>query len=408
LIRLANIFENPDLYDRQNLRLVGQQITLDELAATFSDLFGKDVIYNPLTFQEVAALPFATAPAMAQMCNFLGDPRLLRHDPEATRKAMHPRKPQTFEDWLLTHSDSTAFSEVGLDYDAEEISFVTVFAATSLEGTSVVKGLLGDVRKTYRIRATTRHVDAPAARELKALDPDRVEVVYADFDDLESCKSAIAGGAQGAFLVTDFWHKSDRDLKMEERHVRNVIDTCESSGTMRHLVFSTKESAEDLSRHGFGRIATLNDATQFDAEARAAVYARTKILSVTYVLMPCYSEVFFERIEKHLGDNGRGNALVLTLPVDHVDAKFMCMSVEDLGPAVANIFDSYQVYAGREIGLVTDFVTVSEVRDMIEDVFMKDNGKHGTLKAEAVGTDEWVEAKDTYMKDLGQVCVVVL
>jgi len=321
---------------------------------------------------------------------------------------MHPRKPQTFEDWLLTHSDSTAFSTVGLDYDAEEISFVTVFAATSLEGKSVVKGLLADGRKAYRVRATTCHVDAPAAMELKALDPDRVEVVYADFDDLKSCKSALAGGVQGAFLVTDFWHKDDRDLKLEERHVRNVIDACESSGTMRHLVFSTKESAEDLPRHGIGRITKLNDATQFDAEARAAVYARTKKLSVTYVLMPCYSEIFFERIEKRLGDNGSGNALVLTLPVDHVDAKFMCMSVEDLGPAVANIFDSYQVYAGHEIGLVTDFVTVSEVRDMIEDVFMSDKDRHETLNAEAVGTEEWVEAKDTYMKDLGQVCVFFL
>jgi hypothetical protein len=35
------------------------------------------------------------------------------------------------------------------------------------------------------------------------------------------------------------------------------------------------------------------------------------------------------------------------------------MSVEDLGTAVANIFDSYQVYAGHEIGLVTYFVMIT-------------------------------------------------
>jgi len=40
---------------------------MDEVAAEFSDLFGKDVIYNPLTVEEVAALDFATAPAMAQV-----------------------------------------------------------------------------------------------------------------------------------------------------------------------------------------------------------------------------------------------------------------------------------------------------------------------------------------------------
>jgi uncharacterized protein YbjT (DUF2867 family) len=406
----ANIFRNPEKYDRQNLRLVGQQISLDDVAAAFSDLFGKDVVYNPLTPREVAALPFATAPAMAQMCQFLGDPRSLRHDLATTQEVMSPRKPQQFVDWLLTHSDSAAFSTVGLDYDAEDIRFVTVFGATSLEGRSVVRGLLQDTRKPYRIRATTRRpLDSPQAQELRALDPNRIEVAQADFNDLESCKAAVAGGVQGAFLVTDFWHKDDQDLKLEERHVRNIIDACESSPAMRHLVFSTKESAEELPRHGLGRIASLSDSNKegrLDAEARAVVYARAKKLSVTYVLMPCYSEVFFERIEKRLSDNGNGNGgLVLTLPVNSADTKFMCMSVDDLGPAVASIFDSYQVYAGHEIGLVTDFVTINEVRDVIEDVFMKEDTKRAKLETEVVSSDEWVEAKDTYMKDLGQVCI---
>jgi uncharacterized protein YbjT (DUF2867 family) len=408
-ILAANIFQNPVKYDRKNLRLVGQQISLDEVAATFSDLFGKDVVYNPLTAREVAALPFATAPAMAQMCQFLGDPRSLRHDLKTTKEVMHPRKPQQFVDWLLTHSDSAAFSTVGLDYDADDIRFVTVFGATSLEGKSVVRGLLQDPRKQYRIRATTRRsLDSPETQELRALDPNRVEIAIADFDNLESCKAAVAGGVQGAFLVTDFWHKDDSELKLEEKHVQNIIDACESSPTMRHLVFSTKESAEELPRHGLGRIASLSDNNkegELDAEARTVVYARNKRLSVTYVLMPCYSEVFFERIEKRLSDNGEGKGgLVLKLPVNSADTKFMCMSVDDLGPAVANIFDSYQVYAGHEIGLVTDFVTINEVRDIIEDVFMKNGDKRAKLEAEVMGLDEWVEAKDTYMKDLGQVC----
>lgn len=402
---VPNVFAKPERYDGQNIRLVAERISMDQVAATFTDLFGKDVIYNPLTVDEVAALPFATAPAMAQMCNFLGDPRSLRHDLEATQQVTFPRKPQTFEDWLLTHSDSTAFKKVGLDYDAPEIKTVVVFGATSPEGMSVVKGLLKDERKEYKVRATTRHLDSPKAQALAMLD--RVEVVYADFDDIASCQRA-ADGADGAFLVTDFYVEAGQDMETEERHARNVIDACEASKTVKHLVFSTMESIEEMnSILGLG-LASTTDITgkegmvvQFDAKARAAAYARTKKLSVTYVFMPCFSETFFERIVRRPGDGQ--DKFVLQLPLKD-DTRVMCMSISDLGPAVANIFDSYQVYAGHEIGLVTDFVTVTEVRDIIEDVF-RQSGNNTTvaIETETLSTEEVLEAKDTYMKDLGQM-----
>jgi hypothetical protein len=69
-----------------------------------------------------------------------------------------------------------------------------------------------------------------------------------------------------------------------------------------------------------------------------------------------------------------------------------------LGFAVANIFDSYECFAGHEIGLVTDFVTVSEVQEILQDVFTQH-----TVEMETVNTKEWIEARDTYMQDLGQL-----
>jgi uncharacterized protein YbjT (DUF2867 family) len=397
---------NPDKYDRKILRLAAQQISMDEIAAIFSDLFGKDVIYNPLKVEEVALLPFATAPCMAQMCQFLGDPRSLQHDIVTTIEVCFPKKPHTFEDWLLTHSSSTAFQQVGLDLDAPEILSVTVFGATSPEGKSVVQGLLADSRKKYRVRATVRNLDAPEAQALQALDSERLEIVFADLDDRESCQKAV-DGMDGAFLVTDFYEEAQRDMQVEERHARNVIDACEASATVKHLVFSTMESVEEMNRILNLGLTKVYDAkgkegwlVQFDAKARAAAYARTKKLSVTYVLMPCYSEVFFDMIERR-NVNGQ-EKFVLTVPLKD-DKKVMCMSVEDLGPAVANIFDSYQVYAGREVGLVTDFVSAAEVRDAIQDVFLKGENSNVVLETEEVSNEEWVRERDTYMKDLGQM-----
>lgn len=370
----------------------------------FADLWGKDVVYNPLSPEEVAMLPFPQAPAMAQMCQFLGDPRKLRHDLSTTTEAAFPRHLQKFQDWLLTHSDATAFRRVGLDLDSPDITTVTVFGATSPEGQSVVKGLLQDSRKQYLIRATSRHVDDPRAQAILALDPSRVELVYADLDNIDSCQTAV-NGSDGAFLVTDFYLEAGGDMETEERHARNVIDACEASATVRHLVFSTFESVEEMNKVLQLGLSSTTDATgnegtvvQLDAKARAAAYARTKKLSVTYILMPCYSEMFFDRIEKRIGADGN-EKFVLTLPLSN-DTKVMCMSVDDLGPAVANIFDSYQVYAGHEIGLVTDFVSVTEVKEMINEVFL-DNGEE--MEIETISTDSFIEPTDTYMKDMGQM-----
>jgi hypothetical protein len=284
---------------------------------------------------------------------------------------------------------------VGLDRDAPELTKICVFGALSPQGKSVVKGLLADSRKSYQIRATARRnlETSPEVQELIQLDPERISFVQADFDDVLSCQEAVEG-MDGAFLVADLQETETKtktgDLETEERHVRNIIDACE--GRIRHLVFSTMESSELVNKE-----LPQKELLEFSPKARAAAYARSKQLSVTFVLMPCYSEVFFDMMDVRKDHNGK-DKIVLKVPSAEDDAKVMCMSVEELGPAVANIFDSYECFAGHEIGLVTDFVTVSEVQEILQDVF----SEH-TVETEAVDTKDWIEARDTYMKDLGQL-----
>jgi hypothetical protein len=350
----AHLVEHSHTYKGQNLRIAAHAYSMEEIAATFSDLFGKDVIYNPFTVQELSAMDFPSAPAIAQMCQFLGDPRSLQHDCDLTAALMriasrsgypydpldpnqqqHRRSsskvaPTTFTDWLLTHSDSTAFSRVGLDLDGEEITTVTVFGATSPQGRSVIRGLLDDTRKKYSIRATTRRpLEAPEVLELHAMDPNRVQLVYADFDNIQSCQQAV-DGVQGVFLVADFYdagghppapnddnnnnhnqnyyhHHHESLIETHERHTKNIIDACESS-SVKHLVFSTLESFELVNRD-----LPEKEFLEFSPRARMAAYARQKQsnLSVTFVLMPCYSEAFLEMIEKRIDDETGHEKVVL-------------------------------------------------------------------------------------------------
>mmetsp|Transcript_4794 Transcript_4794/g.10658 ORF Transcript_4794/g.10658 Transcript_4794/m.10658 type:complete len:784 (-) Transcript_4794:145-2496(-) len=407
---VPELFDEPTVYGGRNIRASAERITMEEVADEFSDLFGKDVLYNPLTPKEMAQLPIPAAGCMAQMCQFLGDPRSA-HDIEGTASVMFPRKPQLFRDWLLINSDNKAFEEVGLSIDPKELTTVTVFGASGLQGTSVVKGLLTDTRKHYQVRATTRHLDGAHAQVLLAMDPERVTLVQADFESVESCAAAV-DGADGAFLATDFFEGASEHV-VDEHHARNIIDACEASHTVRHVVFSTMEYIEEINKKLVPdegeerREEKAGESDRIDIRARAAAYARTKKLSCTFVLMPCYSEMFYKLLMPQLVvDEGTGEErAIMTVPTKG-DTKVMCMSVDDLGPAVASIFDSYQVYAGHEIGLVTEFVSVKEMTDILADAYIaqtKGEGDEKSVEMKEIPMERWIEQKDTYMKDFGEM-----
>jgi ubiquinone/menaquinone biosynthesis C-methylase UbiE len=54
---------------------------------------------------------------------------------------------------------------------------------------------------------------------------------------------------------------------------------------------------------------------------------------------------------------------------------------------------------------VTDFVTVKEVADILTEAMQvnNDDGETTQIEQEQVETTEWLEARETYMKDLGQI-----
>jgi hypothetical protein len=410
----AEIFDEESLYKEHNIRLSAERLTMHQVAAIFSDVYGKDVIYSPLIVEEIyGSTNPAVAQTMAQMCQWLTDDKAV-HDVGVTEAIMYPRKPQRFRDWLLCNSDDPAFDKVGLTLDQTPILNVTVFGSSTLEGVSVVKGLLKDARNKYKVTAAVSEMTIDALA-LEALDPERVTVVLCNLDDISSCKAALQG-AEGAFLVTDFSEHEDVDTAVEERHAKNVIDACAESKTMRHLVFSTKENLNEMNKLMKLGLAELVDETgsmsvvmpHFDGKARAAAYARTKNLSCTYVLMPYYAEKIMELLTAVTEVNESTGEEHLVMFVPDEELKLMTMTVEELGPAVANIFDSYQIYSGREIGLVTDYVSISEVVEVIIDTMYQEEDSAGNLKTmnvkkKEIQVEKWIENRGTVTKDLGQM-----
>jgi hypothetical protein len=346
------------------------------------------------------------AESFSQMCLYLSSEWGNRGDVEMTREIMKcvNREPQTFMDWLLTHSDEGAFERVGLTVDGENLSIlnlfcwylnvraihlslfliakpiqcVAVFNASCMQGKSVIRGLLADKRKEYTVRACIckdKHQEAEA-QALLSLDSDRITIHYANQEDAASCVEAVTG-AEGVFVVTDFYNRHNlppmtsndpEREEQEEKRARNVIDACAATDTVRHIVFSTLESVEDVDKElqcvDDGWIVLDGDDARnnkkiFDGKARMAAYARSRGISITFILVPVYSEEFFHALAMKMHD---GNITVeenYSSDEDEGGKRVVCMSVDELGPAVANIMDSYEVYAGHEIALMTGECPVS-------------------------------------------------
>lgn len=310
-----------------------------------------------------------------------------------------------------------------------------------MQGKSVINGLLADKRKEYMIRACICNGNQEnletQSRALLSLDPDRITVHTVNQDNISSCTKAMTG-ADGVFAVTDFYDRHLPELsssdpereEQEEKRVRNVIDACASAGTVRHVVFSTLESAEDLNKElqdedekiVLNKEEARSERKLFDSKVRMAAYARSKGLSVTYILMPVYSEEFFKAMAEKIRD-GNGDVILEesdSLGEEEGGKRVVCMSVEELGGAVANIMDSYEVYAGHEIALCSDVLSLKEAPGVIKEVFSETKSAtvavlSGNLEpiVTVIETSSWTSTQDdseveykrldTFAKDLGSM-----
>ena len=415
---VPTLFQHNEKYQGRTIKLSGEKVSLNDVAYQLSDLFGKDIIYSPLTLEEMSSLDIPGATAFAQMCQYLASP-YSDHNLEETKAIMAVcgRVPQSFNDWLLSHSDEEAFDKVGLTKDAPPIQKVAVFNASALEGgaerrilreetgKSVVKGLLADTRKKYMISAIGEATESKA-KQVHSLDPERVSVHCADLKDVNSCTIALEG-AEGAFLVTD--HEPDRE-EQAEHQIRVLIDACAASGTVKHLVLGTLEPANEVNNELYSTVGSkaLSDDNM---KARIFAYARSKNISLTFVAMLMYSESFFRALAEEVRNRNReadeDSSLSeieesVTLCENNYE-RVVGMCAEALGPAVANIFDSYEVYAGHEVGLVTRILSLEEATEIVHQVFSEFSST--TSSIEDVDTSESVldYRVDIVARDLGHV-----
>lgn len=219
---------------------------------------------------------------------------------------------------------------------------ITVAGATSKQGRSAATSLLKSGR--YRVRALTRRTDSPEARSLAKLGAE-VFNVAAEPGNKRTLIEAFTG-SHGAFLMTP---PIAPPATHEFQLGKELADAALEAG-VKHVVFSSLENVESIT-HG------KKWAPHFTDKARVEEYIRGLPISSSFVILA----FFYTNILEYYQPRAEGDTLVFPI---YLPEDFRAPFVDPLsatGPAVLEIFDRPEVYVGKTLPVVGDFITPREM-----------------------------------------------
>jgi uncharacterized protein YbjT (DUF2867 family) len=229
---------------------------------------------------------------------------------------------------------------------------IAVVGATGAQGGGLVRAILADPQGGFAVRAITRDVNSPKARELARLG---AEVVAASVDDEASLAQAFAG-VYGAFCVTFFWDHLSPDR--EKAQAGNMARAAKQAG-VKHVIWSSLEDTRTDVPLSDDRMPTLLEhykVPHFDAKGEAD-HLFTEAVPTTVLLTAFYWDNFI-----HFGlgpKKGPDGVLAITLPMD--DKKLPGIAAEDIGKCAYGIFKAGPKYIGKTVGIAGGHLTGADM-----------------------------------------------
>ena len=226
---------------------------------------------------------------------------------------------------------------------------IAVVGATGAQGGGLVRDILEDESSGFSVRALTRDVNSPKAKELARLG---AEVVTADIDDLESLKKAFEG-AYGVFCVTFFWAHFSPEKEIAE--VNSMAKAAKHAG-VKHVIWSTLENTRNWIPLSDDRMPTLMGkykVPHFDAKGEANQIFVELGLPTTFLNTSFFWDNFI-----HFGmgpKKGADGKLTLTLPMG--DKKLPGIAAKDIGKCALGIFKKPLEYIGKTVGIAGEHLT---------------------------------------------------
>jgi len=245
---------------------------------------------------------------------------------------------------------------------SESLPRITVSGALSKQGRSVVYALLKSQR--YQVRALTRHVQSDLALELAALGAE----IKAMPDEGAHPSELIEAfkGSFGAFLMTPGYAPQARDMPTPEFAVGKKLADAALAAGVEHIVFSSLENVDEITA---GKIW----APHFTDKGKVEAYIRSLPISSSFIQLA----FFFTNMLEYYPPRLVGNELIFPI---YLPEDFAAPFVDPLtatGPAVLEMFDNYQAYAGRTLPVIGQSLTP---RQIIE-VFNRVTGRNAVYRS---------------------------
>lgn len=231
---------------------------------------------------------------------------------------------------------------------ASQKPLITVAGAASKQGRSVAAALLDSGR--YRVRALTRRTDSAPMRQLAERG---AEVVVAPLElGRQAELTAAMQGSHGAFLMTPPTMPVPPPGQPELALGRELADAANAAG-VRHVVWSGLENVH-------ARTAGAKWAPHFTEKALVEEYIRSLPLRSSFIYLAFFYSNFLEYyVPARRGDGSLDFAIYLPpdTPMPFVDP------LTATGPAVLEIFDHPEQYAGAVLPVISEILTARQLVD---------------------------------------------
>lgn len=225
---------------------------------------------------------------------------------------------------------------------------ITVVGALSKQGRSVVRSLLESQR--YRVRGLTRCVSSPEAKELTNLGAELVQVPLLPGHKTQFIEAF--DGANGVFMITPGITPDAPLALTHERELGQEIADAAVDAGVQYLVFSSLENVEKVTE---GK----KWVPHFTDKARVEEYIRTLPIKSSFI----YMGFFYTNLMEYYPPHQEGDTLIFPI---YLPEDFCAPFVDPLtatGPAVLEIFDNQDKYAGCSLPIIGEILSS---REMVE------------------------------------------
>lgn len=225
---------------------------------------------------------------------------------------------------------------------------ITVAGASSKQGRSVATSLLASGR--YRVRALSRRTDSTPIRQLAERGAEIV-VVPLELGHQAELTAAIRG-SYGAFLMTPPTAPVPPPGQPELALGRELADAAHAAG-VQHVVWSGLENAE-------ARTGSALWVPHFTEKALVEEHIRTLPMLSSFIYLAFFYSNLLEYYVPRRGPDG-SLTFAIYLPPD-VPMPFVD-PLTAAGPAVLEIFDHPEKYAGKTLPVIGEVLTARQMVD---------------------------------------------